>query len=417
MRSAVCTLLVLLLLSGTACALNERWVASPDPTRDDACMLMCAEGLRTLDQEASTSELPRIPLPEGLRPCCVFGGEVRVRVGPLPIPGFRILNVIDVEDLGPHTYDSGLLRVYQEGEKGLAFNREHNGLVYTCRGGFIDTAHVRGYVDWALYLATTAGRYLLEGGTIELPEEGGERRVLVKPVPQAVLQSVGRRRLAVGLGEWLSFQLSVWHEIATWYGWHAVPGWPERVSAFSPEDLYSNLLGAKLVSAVAHLRSGRSENVYNHCIDAWIPVVLRSLGAVPRRAGLEAMRAVDGLWWDSSRRVPDPALVRRRYFDATGSLRPWLVTDVVAPDRLGDQLRARCGASPEPMQLSNPDSLRGVPFRQWATLEVTVSDELAEQPPFTERGRRLTQEDFPVLLAEIRRQSRKEFGPGADRID
>ena len=357
MRSAVRPLVVLLLLSGTACAVHERWVASPDPTRDDACMLMCAEGLRTLDREASTSELPRIPLREGLRPCCVFGGEVRVRVGPLPIPGFRILNVIDVEELGPHTYDSGLLRVGREGEKRLAFDREHNGLVYTCRGGFIDTAHVRGYVDWALYLTTTAGRYLLEGGTIELPEEGGERRVLVKPVPQAVLHRVGRRRFAVGLGQWLAFQLSIWHEIATWYGWHAVPGWPERVSAFSPEDLYSNLLGAKLISAVAHLRSGRSENVYNHCVDAWIPVVLRSLGAVPRRAGLEAMRAVDGLWWDSSRRIPDPALVRRRYFDATGSLRPWLVTDVVAPERLGDRLRAGCGASPEPMQLSNPDSL------------------------------------------------------------
>jgi hypothetical protein len=126
---------------------------------------------------------------------------------------------------------------------------------------------------------------------------------------------------------------------------------------------------------------------------------------------------VDGLWWDSSRRLPDPALVRRRYFDATGSLRPWLVTDVVAPERLGDRLRTRCGASPKPMQLSNPDSLRGVTFRRWATIEITVSDEFAERPPFTKRGRRVTQEDFPFLLGEIRRESRTEFGPRADRPD
>ena len=107
----------------------------------------------------------------------------------------------------------------------------------------------------------------------------------------------------------------------------------------------------------------------------------------------------------------------RRYFDATGPLRPWLVTDVVAPERLGDRLRDRCGAAPEPVQLSNLDSLWGVPFRRWVTLEITISDELAGQPLFMERGRRMSQDDFPELVAEIRRQSRKEFGPRADRPD
>jgi len=417
MRSAVRLLVVVLVLSGAACTVPGRWVASPDPSPDDACTLMCAEELAALEHEILASELPRIPPRKGMRPCCVFGGDVRVRVGPIPIPGFRMVNVIGVDDMGPHAYDSGLLRVGREGEKRVAFNPERNGLVYTCRGGFIDTAHVRGYVDWALYLTATAGRYLLEGGSIELHEEGGARRVLVKPVPHAVLDRVGRHRFGVALGQWLAFQLSIWHEIATWHGWHAVPGWSERVSAFSPEDLYSNLLGAKIIGGVALLRSGRSEDDYNCCVDTWLPVVLRRLGAVPRRAGLEAIRAVDGLWWDSSRRLPDPAFVQRRYFDATGPLRPWLVTDAVAPERLGDRLRAHCGAAPEPVQLSNPDSLRGVPFRRWATLEITVSDELAEQPLFMERGRRITQDDFPELLEEIRLQSRKEFGPRADRPD
>jgi len=236
-------------------------------------------------------------------------------------------------------------------------------------------------------------------------------------VPQAVLDRVGRHRFGVGLGQWLAFQLSIWHEIATWYGWHAVPGWSERVSAFSPEDLYSNLLGAKIIGGVALLRSGRSEDDYNCCVDTWLLVMLRRLGAVPRRAGREAIRAVDGLWWDSSRRLPDPAFVQRRYFDATGPLKPWLVTDVVGPERLGDRLRAHCDAAPEPVQLSNPDSLRGVPFRRYATLEITVSDKLVEQPLFMERGRRITQDDFPELVEEIRRQSRKEFGPRADRPD
>jgi hypothetical protein len=417
MRGAVRLLVVVSLLSGAACTTPGRWVASPDPTLDDARALMCAEDMAALQREARASELPRIPPPKRMRPCCVLGADVRVRVGPVPIPGFRVANVIGVDDIGPHTYDSGLLHVGRKGDEPLAFNQELNGIVYTCRGGFIDTAHVRGYVDWALYLTATVGRYLLEGGNIELPEEGGVRRVLVKPVPQAVLDRVGGHRFGVGLGQWLAFQLSIWHEIVTWHGWHALPGWPERVSAFSPEDLYSNLLGAKIIGGVALLRSGRSEDDYNYSVDAWLSAMLRQLGAVPRRAGREAIRAVDGLWWDSSRRLPDPAFVRRRYFDTTGPLEPWLVTDVVGPERLGDRLRARCGAAPEPVQLSNPDSLLGVPFRQWATLEITVSEELVKQPLFMERARRITQDDFPGIVEQIRRQSRKEFGPRADRPD
>jgi hypothetical protein len=119
----------------------------------------------------------------------------------------------------------------------------------------------------------------------------------------------------------------------------------------------------------------------------------------------------------SSRRLPAPALLQRSYVETTGSLRPWLVTDVVAPERLGDRLSASFGAAPEPVELSNPDSLSDVPLRRFATLEIGISDELAGRPLFLGRGRRITQEDFPELLAEIRRQSRKELGPRADRSD
>src|SRR3546814_19176852 len=55
-----------------------------------------------------------------------------------------------------------------------------------------------------------------------------------------------RYTLAAFLAAHLSFQLAAWHEIAQWYGYHTVPGFPERLSAFSPEDLYSNVLGARL---------------------------------------------------------------------------------------------------------------------------------------------------------------------------
>lgn len=41
----------------------------------------------------------------------------------------------------------------------------------------------------------------------------------------------------------IAYDLSVWHEIATWYGVSSVPLVSEQFSSFSPEDVYSNLLG------------------------------------------------------------------------------------------------------------------------------------------------------------------------------
>jgi Protein of unknown function (DUF4056) len=42
-----------------------------------------------------------------------------------------------------------------------------------------------------------------------------------------------------------------WHEIAIWYGWANVPMFSERPSAFSPEDMYSNLLGIRIVGLLS----------------------------------------------------------------------------------------------------------------------------------------------------------------------
>jgi hypothetical protein len=37
----------------------------------------------------------------------------------------------------------------------------------------------------------------------------------------------------------LDFRISIWHEIATWYGFASIARRPEKTSAFSPEDLTS----------------------------------------------------------------------------------------------------------------------------------------------------------------------------------
>ena len=42
---------------------------------------------------------------------------------------------------------------------------------------------------------------------------------------------------------------------------------------------------------------------------------------------------------------------------------------------------------------------------------------IASQPPFDALGPSVTQDDFPVIVAAIREQNRREFGPRADQPD
>jgi len=398
------------ILLTAGCAKSPRWAGRDKPLPADAAILLESEAgtsARTLLQE----EVPKIPIRKRLRPCCAFGNDLRVRVGAVPIPGFRIGNIIGPDEVGPHTYDSGAMtRSSQAGTSGFR-HREGNGLIYTCRGGFIDTAHVRDYVDWTIYLAAALARNLSTGTTIEFPDEGGRRRIVSQPVDQDAIDRHGLARIAAPMAQWIGFQLSIWHEIATWFGWSWVKTFPETASAFSPEDLYSNALGVKLLGAVIPRSSARTEHLFNSTVDSWLEVVLEHLGPVPKSVGIEAMRSVDQHWWDSSRRLPDKELTLRRSFDIDDRITPWLVSAGLAPE----SLREICGDDPNPVTISIPDGIMGLKFSDWVSLKIEVDDNLAAQAPFSEIGRSVSQADFPRIIEAIREQNREEFGPGADQ--
>jgi hypothetical protein len=402
-------------LVGLACASPQRWEVREQPSKSEAGLLLQEADPQAVRREYFSSEVPRIPVRERLRPCCAFGSDIGAKLGPIPIPGYTIPNIIGIDDLGPHTYDSGYVHTPRDGVPEMALNRENNGLVYTCRGGFVDTAHVRDYVDWAMFVATEIGRGLLaeEATEIALPDEGGKRRILVAELSPELVRQIGPRRLTVWLAEWITWKMSIWHEIATWFGFASVPGFSEQASAFSPEDLYSNAIGVRLLPALSYHRAERSEYGFNGSVGQWLRQVLEFLGPVPRDAGVEAAAAVDKLWWDSDARVPDKALVLRRNMDFEGSVVPWLVP----VSRMPASLREACGADPQPHKLGAPDSYAGVTFGDWVTLEIEVDDTLATQSPFTEIGRTVTQRDFPGIVAAIREQNRAEFGDNADRPD
>lgn len=249
--------------------------------------------------------------PESLRPCCAFGYNLQVRAAGIPIPVYQIGNVLSLSTLGHHHYNDSALGAVKNI---VGLSDEANGLIYTRRGGFIDIAHVRDTADNTFYLFTRLYPKLGQNWRLFYSEELGLRRAQFHPfTPPASM--VDRYNLAAWLAGHVAFQLAQWHEIAQWYGFQSVPGFSEEISAFSPEDLYANLLGARLaINVILQGHAGSVEN-YNLAMDKALSQALIDLEAVNVAETERQFREVDGDWWNSKRRVPDKFLVLKRNYD------------------------------------------------------------------------------------------------------
>ena len=185
---------------------------------------------------------------------------------------------------------------------------------------------------------------------------------------------------------------------------NCTPLFPERASAFSPEDLYSNLLGIRIANYVIQSGGDASERAFNRAMDEALAEALRQLGAAPPEVTRSALDAVDGLWWDSEERLPKKGVVLRRNFGLGPEIVPWQIP----ADRFTAQLRADreelCSGLPRsPAVLRYPTRVEGLVFAEVAKLDVRIGDGFPsdcvlhrplELGPPTDA--------FPTLLAECR---------------
>ncbi|HEY2452680.1 MAG TPA: DUF4056 domain-containing protein [Scandinavium sp.] len=256
--------------------------------------------------------------PESLRPCCAFGYDLNVRAIGVPIPVYQIGNVLTLDTLGHHHYNDSALAAVKDI---VGLNDEKSGLIYTHRGGFIDIAHVRDTADNTFYLFSKIYPKLGQQWRFFYSEELGVRRIQLNAfTPPASMPE--RFTLAAWLAGKIAFELAQWHEIAQWYGFQSVPGFSEEISAFSPEDLYSNLLGARLAINVILQGHAGSIDAYDKAMDGQIHQALVGLGAVTRAETERMFREVDGDWWNSKRRVPDKFLVLKRNYSLSENRLP-----------------------------------------------------------------------------------------------
>ena len=239
------------------------------------------------------------PPPNLIRACCAFGVDLSIA----RLPFIKKTDIISVQDLGVHHY--------------LGDNKEGNGIIYTKRGGFIDLGHVRDCADWTAYLyklilsAAESGEDIV----LDLGTEGGTKTLVLNN-----LQAIEPAQF-VELAARIAFDLSVWHEIATWFGASYIPMIPERYSSFSPEDLYSNLLGVQL-----GMQAIESDLEYEEAMTRLLATALDSLETVTSlEETYAAMEEVENIWWTRKKSLPSSKILLARYLEAGPALLPWLL--------------------------------------------------------------------------------------------
>ncbi|OHB66174.1 MAG: hypothetical protein A2Y77_04555 [Planctomycetes bacterium RBG_13_62_9] len=220
----------------------------------------------------------------------------------------------DPEHLGPHSYRLNW--------------SEKNGIVYTCRGGHIDIAHVRKAADWTGFLAAYVLDRLQRGETrlrFRLWEPSVYTVELTLPANWGLLSTAQREQIARdvsrGLGQYLAYTAMTWHEILTWFGYRPKGYKTEFPSAFSWEDTYSNLLGTCIAAAALQ----DQERAFDEAVTAILQQQLEELGVQPAHTARNVSRALRGQWYS---RKGFLTTISKRSFDVgldDGCVTPCLV--------------------------------------------------------------------------------------------
>jgi hypothetical protein len=240
------------------------------------------------------------PPPRIIRTCCSFGSDVSV----VALPFIKVTDITCIGNLGAHHF--------------LGNTEEGNGIIYTKTGGFIDMGHLRDQADWTAYLYALITKNKSVGYIHQrLGHEGGEKELDVE-IPADISDED-----VVTLAGRIAYDLSVWHEIATWYGASYIPMVPERYSSFSVEDAYSNLMGVTLgIEAI------KSPLPYEQAMTLLISNKLKELGCVTTEAETySAMEAVRNIWWTRDKHLPSSKVLIERQTDVYTRVVPMLIPD------------------------------------------------------------------------------------------
>lgn len=242
------------------------------------------------------------------RPCCAFSlNYINKKMG--------LAQVLNGSNLGPHDFGR--------------FNKVKDtvGMIYSCKAGFLDIAHLRDNADWSAHIYFNLDKWLGSGEEVLARREGGfkKRAVFFPKVSKEDLASLtedDKEKLAVAIG----FSMALLHEIPTTF---KIPvSQPsafvisEQSSAFSVEDAYSNLLGNVLGAKAA-----RDARPFNIALESLLQDKLDELQAQPEANTQYAYDSVKNLWWKKGLMSSLRTVLKRNY-DYKDEINPELVVDL-----------------------------------------------------------------------------------------
>lgn len=244
---------------------------------------------------------------------CGFGGGPRPRNGYSPTTG--LVPFLGLDDLGTHGY-------------GLGFG-EGSGIVYTQRGGSIDVDHARGAADITKHAYDLSTSTLTQGKktfSLSPPFEYYTNRVEFEyPKNWGTLGEEAQRAIAhevsLQVAQTVGYNSTLYHEMLTWLGTRFLLV-PEFYSAFSWDDVYSNLLGTHLAVRAIQDPAGN----YNQAMTRLLKAELERLGVVSKDEAIRATNSVKGRWFTQGLLFPD---ISRRHLDI--GLDDGYVTPVLIP--------------------------------------------------------------------------------------
>ncbi|MDO6762827.1 DUF4056 domain-containing protein [Agarivorans sp. 1_MG-2023] len=366
------TLITLLLLSTLSACSSSDWQSRNHPSDDAVAAALTEQPDMVVLSQQTPLQFSLARMPEDVRPCCAFGNNHKVKVGSIQVPMFRYANTLSLDEIGPHAYEAGTWSL-QRGEPNGRRHGENNGQIYTLRGGFIDLAHVRDTADNTVALFQRIYPQLGQAFSIELPPEIGPRELRFQAFSIDQLSPQQRLELAAQLAARMAYSMAEAHEIAQWHGYRSWKPWSETVSAYSPEDLYSNMLGAKIGLALIMNNLVMSRELYNQHMTQWLSASITQLHPVSKAQTNAFFDAIDGHWWDSNIALPSKFMLLKRHYQLGKQQAPYIVPQALAQaDESWPLLAPLYAKRLSPLPLSLPATVYGIDLagvaQQWLTV-------------------------------------------------
>lgn len=395
MKYRVIHLVKLLFIASTFSFLascSQDWQVRSLPTDAAVATALTAEPDKRLLASTELNMFANVRMPEDVRPCCAFGNSQKVKVGTLQVPFFRYTNTLSAGDIGAHAFDAGSFS-YVKASPDEGSSGENNGQIYTRLGGFIDLAHVRDTADNTIILFYKIYAQLGEDAKIALPPEIGPRYIKLKAFDVEQLDSVQRWDLSASIAARLGYFMAESHEIAQWHGYRSWALWSEEVSAYSPEDIYSNMLGAKIALALISNNLAMSQTLFNQHMNGWLKAAINQLEPVSAGQTNALFDVVDGDWWDSNEPLPNKFMLLKRHYALGDKQSPYLVGKESAQQHTHwPELAEIYQQSAEPKQLSLPRYSHNVDIDEIAQLWLFIDDEFT--PNFSHIPKAIWQNGF-----------------------